>query len=579
MIKTIFSIYDTEDNGSITKDDFIKFLYNYPGKDLFSLINEIGEGKGNIVKAESTTDSENLYHRTEDKFERMSLCKIDLNSSMLNENGVMNLSNMVETKRKNNSKSTRFNGTLGLTAQPFRTQPTTVNNKIRYIADIIYKRYSKSSKFKLEEFSLWLKLHKNFLNSFREWFRTDIWVEYKDQHTNRDLPAFHKKQPDIEGPIKMQKFKSFRKKKGYMKMYDKFLMLFENQHDTQPIRVIIVKLLDISFNVPKNKIVITHPSKRYRDIKLIAQDKATFQKWRKHFEDFTNTLIYNKYDWKAGEVIGKGKFSTVYKVKEKTSGKMLALKYIEKDKLTDQEQKAIVNEANILSGLNHANICKLFQTIETQRNYFYIFELVNGCDLYKYVTDRNFLDEYEASWIMKNLLDAIECVHLRGIIHRDLKPENIMLEFNGDEIKSVKMIDFGLACFQIDDVAMKTRCGTLNYIAPEILTGEEYTPEVDIFALGVIMYFMVRGSLPFYSDDQNLIARKTVEGEYELDEDEFFYNVSDSCKDLLKGLLAKDPTQRTSLIGALTHRWITEGETLKKYENKNREQFDLNDYL
>ena len=504
---------------------------------------------------------------------------ISVDSSMLNENGIMNLSNISNKEKKREYTSLSKGKTLGLTAQPFKKQPTNVNNKLRYIADIIFKRYAQQQKLKFEEFGQWLKMHKEFLESFRGWFRADLWKSFTHPETNQELLGFHKNKPDIEGSVKYQKFRSMFKKKAYLKMYDRFLMLFTNKTDIMPFRVIILKLIDINFNTPKNKIVITHDSKRYSNIKIIVPDTDVYHKWKKHLTKFTNNVLIKRYEWKEAQIIGKGKFSNVYQIKRKDDGKSFALKYIEKDELTAVEREAIVNEANILSVLHHQNIVRLYNTIETQKNYFHIFEMINGDDLYTYVTGKNFLDEYEASWIMKNLFDALECVHSRGIIHRDLKPENIMLEFKGDQITKLKLIDFGLSCFQQDRKAMETKCGTLNYTAPEILTGKEFDPRVDVFALGVIMYFMIRGSLPFYNDDQFIVAKKTVDGDYEMEEDSFFDNVSEGCKELIKGLLETDPEKRITLVDALAHDWIDKGETLKNIKNKNRTHFDLNKYL
>lgn len=582
----IFKIHDTKGQNYIEKKDLIKFLYNYPDRDVFKLIRETGEfkdyGQKNTID-KSLCDVKNGRHvisdrKTQNNHKRMSAYAINLDASMVHEDNVMNLTEMVNEKSFDSYKNK--GKTLGLTAQPFNIQPTSVDNKIKFIADLIYKRYGKNGKLELQEFSQWIKLHKEFLSSFREWFKLDLWVEYTDEQTNRHLLSFYKKTPILEDMIKVQKFRSYKKVKAYIRLYDHFLMIFKNEYETIPYRIVILKLLDITYNFKKKKILIDHPCKFYDRIKLLMSNDENLNKWKKVLDEYTNDCILKKYQYNDGEIIGKGKFSKVYKIKERGADNEYALKIIDKKNLLEEEKQVLINEASIMQVLNHTNVVKLYQSIETNQFYFYILELVKGSDLYRYVSKKKFLDEYEASWIMKNLFDAMDYVHSTGIIHRDMKPENVMLEFNAkDEISMVKLIDFGLACYTEDKKALKARCGTLNYTAPEILLGEEYDHTVDIFSLGCIMYFMIRGSLPFYSDDQYIVAKKTVDGDYELENDEFFLNVSDGCKDLLKGLLESDPKKRITLLNAMTSDWILKGETLKKYKFKNRENFDLNKYI
>jgi len=587
IIDSLFQICDTKQQNFIEKRDFIKLLYNYPDKDVFRLIRETGEfpyvatktpvDNSMVDNANQLNTGRSVQNRANAN-KRKSEFNINIDSSMLNEDNVMNLTEMVNKKSidayQNKGK------THGLTAQPFNIQPTTIDNKTKLIADLIYKRYGKNGRFEYAEFCQWAKMHKDFISSFKDWFRLELWTDYFDELTNRHLLSYNKKTPVLQGPIRTQKFKTYKKVRAYGKLYDSFFMIFKTAADNIPYKVVILKLVEVSYNPKKNKILIDHDCGKYERIKICLPDAGTFQQWKRIFDNFTNDSIIKKYTWTDGEIIGKGKFSKVYRVRERDTGKEHALKIINKKTLLDEEKVILINEAGIMQVLSHNNVVKLYQSIETHEYYFHVLELVNGDDLYNYVSKRKFLDEYEASWIMKNLFDAIDYVHSTGIVHRDLKPENVMLEFNArNEITKVKIIDFGLACYIEDDKAMKARCGTLNYTAPEILTGERYDNRVDIFSLGVIMYFMIRGSLPFYSDDQYIVAKKTVEGDYEMDDDDFFMNVSDNCKGMIKGLLDPEPNNRLNLISAMTNDWIMKGETLKKYKNKNREQFDLNKFI
>lgn len=159
---------------------------------------------------------------------------------------------------------------------------------------------------------------------------------------------------------------------------------------------------------------------------------------------------------------------------------------------------------------------------------------------------------------MCHLLRSVHYIHNTGMIHRDLKPENIMLVFNEDSnLKMAKIIDFGLAKFinRKADIEIEEMCGTPNYLAPEVLKGENPVEASDVFSLGVILYFMLRGMLPFDSFIPDEIISNTINGEYTLD-DLHWDNVSSDAKDLLKKLLENNPSSRISLKEAENHPWI-----------------------
>lgn len=576
LIDTIFKVYDIENKGYIKKTDFIRLLYNYPDGNIFELIREVdNKDKKKELNQTSGTDK-----KKEQSYQRKSERHVEFEASLISKDDIMNYSQMVDNRAKSQYDLKKEGRTLGLTAQPFYNTPTTVNNKIKWTADIIFERYGKNGVFMFEDFNQWMKMHKNFLNNFKNWFKPDIWMSYRDEQTNQELLGFYKKKPLLEGPVKLQKFKGMTKKKSYARLYGNILMFFKSKQELLPHRTIILKLLEIGFNDKKQKILIEHPCKRYNDVKVIIKDKQVYERWKQLFHEFTNNRLSRRFNMTAAEMIGKGKFSTVFKITEIKTEKPYALKLITKKILTEEEREIMSNETKLLSILSHNNIIKLFQSIESHNEHFYLFEYINGMDLFRFISDRRFLNEYEASWVMKNLFDVIEYIHTSGILHRDLKPENIMIEVNKKgEMKRLKLLDFGLACYGDDEKAMKMRVGTLNYTAPEILSEQPYDHRVDLFSLGVIMYYMIRGTLPFYAEDPYMIAVKTINGEYDMEKDEFFDNVSGLCKDLLTRLLEADPEKRITIEEALCHDWIQKGETLKKYDNINKVDFNINDFL
>ncbi len=134
---------------------------------------------------------------------------------------------------------------------------------------------------------------------------------------------------------------------------------------------------------------------------------------------------------------------------------------------------------------------------------------------------------------MKILINAIQAVHNCGVVHRDLKPENIMLIFINDVFVDLKLIDFGFAIYE-DQIYqnMENLAGTINYMAPEIINGEVFGIQSDVFSLGVILYFILSSELPFYSEENELVIRKISQGDFDFNLRVFDY-ISDDAKDLI----------------------------------------------
>lgn len=185
-------------------------------------------------------------------------------------------------------------------------------------------------------------------------------------------------------------------------------------------------------------------------------------------------------------------------------------------------------------------------------------ELATGTNLLTYVTrsDKGFLNESLAANIMRDLFEATEYIHRAGIIHRDLKPENIMVDIqNEKDLKSLKIIDFGYATYIQELKKSKFCLGTLNYMAPEAFT-DNCDQRADIFALGVIFYFILSGTLPFQSDINEVVIRNTINCHLNINTDEAFQSKSEEAKDLIRQMIVKNPKERISLQDALLHPWI-----------------------
>ena len=303
--------------------------------------------------------------------------------------------------------------------------------------------------------------------------------------------------------------------------------------------------------------------------------------WRTIRGWLNSDKIYKKYE--LMEKIGTGKFSSVYKAKSRISNNFYAIKIIEKSKLQTDEAELLKNETAIMKVLNHPFLICLHESFETLEYYYYILELVDGIDLYQYITLKGYSEECQASRILKIILESVKYIHSLGIIHRDLKPENIMLHLNDKEKytwDSIKIIDFGFSIYYEELKNTGSLCGTLDYIAPEILKGEAYGFPADVFSIGVIFFFLIKGELPFHNDTHEILIKNIVEKELNFAGDPFFFNVSDECKDLLGKLLEKNQSKRITIEEALNHKFIQNPEMFQKFDGRNRlDSFDINRFI
>lgn len=243
--------------------------------------------------------------------------------------------------------------------------------------------------------------------------------------------------------------------------------------------------------------------------------------------------------------IGEGASSTVFQCENKISSEMFAVKMIRKEE--DVENCHYVeNEIRILRRCSHQNIIRLIDVYETDSELSIVLELVRGGDLFVELDNGPF-NEMKAHGIFCQVVEAVRYLHSMQITHRDLKLENILMSG-----RNVKLTDFGLSkLHQVNHSEfMRSRCGTLSYIAPEVLAGEKYTSSVDIWALGVMLYVMLFLQFPFTGDVQNMYN--------EMRSGDLSYptSISRDLKSLIRGLLTMDPTERITLQGIMSHPWI-----------------------
>ena len=267
--------------------------------------------------------------------------------------------------------------------------------------------------------------------------------------------------------------------------------------------------------------------------------------------------------------IGKGRYASVYKGIHKTSERIVAIKTLEKENLNTNEINMIKNEIDILKTCQHPNIVKLYDVIENEEKIHIIMELLEGPDLFSYLEKKNFdINELEASKIIYELSSALFYLNVFGIVHRDIKPENILLTNNSTNY-DIKLIDFGLGIILGPEEKSEQPFGTVSFVAPEVLCGNEYDKSVDVWCVGVLAYLLLVGRLPFDhpEDDENEIARQTINDPTPFTEEKW-NKISVEAKNFVNKCLQKNPFDRMNITEILEHDW------LKKYiseEQKNKE--------
>ncbi|NXX93859.1 HUNK kinase, partial [Centropus bengalensis] len=270
---------------------------------------------------------------------------------------------------------------------------------------------------------------------------------------------------------------------------------------------------------------------------------------RERLRDFQHTKRVGNY--LIGRKLGEGSFA---KVRE---GLHVAVKVIDKKRAKKDTYvtKNLRREGQIQQMIRHPNIAQLLDILETENSYYLVMELCPGGNLMHKIYEKKRLEENEARKYIRQLILAVEHLHRAGVVHRDLKIENLLL----DEDNNIKLIDFGLSnCAGILGYSdpFSTQCGSPAYAAPELLARKKYGPKIDVWSIGVNMYAMLTGTLPFTVEPFSLRAlyQKMVDKEM----NPFPTQLSTAAVNFLRSLLEPDPAKRPNIQQALANRWLNE---------------------
>ncbi|KAJ3265434.1 MAP/microtubule affinity-regulating kinase 3 [Chytriomyces hyalinus] len=263
--------------------------------------------------------------------------------------------------------------------------------------------------------------------------------------------------------------------------------------------------------------------------------------------------------------VGEGNFAKVKLATHCLTGEKVAVKIIDKEKLDAATAKKLFREVRIMKLLNHPHIVRLYEVIDTPNELYLIMEFAAGGEIFDYLVAHGRMKEKEARRHFRQIISAIEYCHDLHVIHRDLKAENLLL----DASMNIKIADFGFSNQFNPGECLNTWCGSPPYAAPELFQGKEYLgPEVDIWSLGVVLYVLVCGALPFDGSTLPKLRARVLAGTYKVP----FY-MSTDCERLIKKMLVIDPKKRTTLDQMKKDPWFTEG-----YENEELQpsvQFNL----
>ncbi|XP_070569133.1 MAP/microtubule affinity-regulating kinase 4-like [Ptychodera flava] len=272
-----------------------------------------------------------------------------------------------------------------------------------------------------------------------------------------------------------------------------------------------------------------------------------------------------------GKTLGEGSFAKVKEGMHVGTGEKVAVKIIDKFKAREDNyvRRNMKREGGILQMVRHPHVVRLLETLETENHYYLIMEFCSGGNIMGKVAGRKGMSEAEVRKYLRQVVSAVDHLHRAGIVHRDLKVENLLLDEDGN----IKIIDFGLSnCMRSPRSAESgesyipnktsqdvfvTQCGSPAYAAPELLSRKTYGTKVDVWSVGINMFVMLTGVLPFTVEPYNLkeLYKKMIKR----DINSIPPYLSEECKELLFHLLEPDPSKRPHLESVMEHPWLNKG--------------------
>lgn len=252
--------------------------------------------------------------------------------------------------------------------------------------------------------------------------------------------------------------------------------------------------------------------------------------------------------------LGEGASGKVKLGVHNETGQTVAIKILKKAALTQTPQlrRRVEREITVMKLIDHPHVLRLFDVLQSSRYLFLILEYAEGGELFEYLVKHNRLTVDEAFVFFRQIVQGLEYCHKNLICHRDLKPENLLL----DKDKNIKIADFGMASIIKEETLLETSCGSPHYASPEVVKGEKYNGyEADVWSLGVILYALICGKLPFDDDNMQKLLHKVKNGQYSIPE-----NIPEDVKDMIASMMHVVPSSRIRVVDIKKHPWWVDSE-------------------
>ncbi|RZC43093.1 death-associated protein kinase related, partial [Asbolus verrucosus] len=251
-----------------------------------------------------------------------------------------------------------------------------------------------------------------------------------------------------------------------------------------------------------------------------------------------------------------GKYATVCRAVHKSTGVQYAAKFVKKRRRNQDQMKEIVHEIAVLMQCSTTGrVIRLHEVYESATEMVLVLELAAGGELQHILDGGQCLGEIEARKAMKQILEGVAFLHDRNIAHLDLKPQNLLLSVE-DNCDDIKLCDFGISKVLEPGVKVREILGTVDYVAPEVLSYEPISLSTDIWSIGVLGYVLLSGYSPFGADDKQQTFLNISKCALSFEPDHF-EDVSTVAIDFIKSALVVDPRKRPSIQGLLDHPWIS----------------------